>query len=455
MKKSKFLALLLAFAMLLSLAACGGSGNDAPKDNDASAPGQADDAAPGDTSAPDSSDPAGEPSKSVEDSDFFGPIYDEWSDMTDDELYQMALEEVAQFSGEDQEINIYATSSKMMKAEEDFEAAYPGLDVTIMDLDQDEVLGKCVLEANSGNIRGDVLQAKDVNGDVFFNYYEEGYMSAFYPKDISEKIDPMLLRYGYPLYASQSFWYYNTEAFPEGQPVNSWWQIIEKNEDGSQKYRLFTKEIGTETAYLSLFASFIVNADQMEKAYEDLYGEPLEYTYDGSDFEFEVPENNAGIEYMWRFSQMKMTFIGDGDELVQAVHNSTRDDPALCLASGGKIGNRDESGFNIAWLTNLTPYTGLENCEYMYVVEGCRHPAAARLFIRWITGGVDGESGGLKPFSKEGNWPVRNDVEGDWNPVTLAGSGAVGGDLAAINDVFLDTQDLWIYWLSISPNTIG
>lgn len=447
MKKSKLLALLLALVMLLSLAACGG-GNNTPAKNET--PSQSNNATPDKTDDPAPAAPADEPAK-AEDSSFFGPIYDEWSDMTDEELYQKALEEVADGS----EINIYATSSKMLKAEEKFEEAYPGLDLTIMDLDQDEVLEKCVLEANSGNIYGDVLQAKDVNGEVFFNYYEEGYMSAFYPKDISEKIDPMLLRYGYPLYASQSFWYYNTEAFPEGQPVSSWWQIIERNDDGSQKYRLFTKEIGSETAYLSLFASFIVNADQMEKAYEDLYGEPLEYTYDGSGFDFDVPENNAGVEYMWRFSQMKMTFIGDGDELVLAVHNSTRDDPALALASGGKIGNRDESGYNIAWLTNLTPYTGLENCEYMYVVNNCKHPAAARLFIRWITGGVDGKSGGLKPFSKEGNWPVRDDVDGDWNPVSLADSGAVGGDLAAINDVFLDTQDLWIYWLSISPNTVG
>ena len=297
MKKSKLLALLLALTMLLSLVACGGGNDDKQPDN--SQPSQSDNTGGDDAQQPadDKTDaPADEPVK-VEDSEFFGPIYDEWSEMTDDELYQKALEEVKDAP----EINIYATSSKMMKAEEDFEAAYPGLDLVIMDLDQDEVLEKCVLEANSGNIYGDVLQAKDVNGDVFFDYYEEGYMSAFYPKDISEKIDPMLLRYGYPLYASQSFWYYNTEAFPDGQPVTSWWQIIEKNDDGSQKYRLFTKEIGTETAYLSLFASFIVNADQMEKAYEDLYGEPLEYTYDGSGFEFEVPENNAGIEYMWRF----------------------------------------------------------------------------------------------------------------------------------------------------------
>ena len=352
MKKSKLLALLLALVMLLSLAACGGTGDEEKPDG--GQPSQ------GENKGGDAQEP-----ENVEDSEFFGPIYDEWSDMTDEELYQKALEEVKEYP----EINIYATSSKMMKAEEDFEAAYPGLDVVIMDMDQDEVLEKCMLEADSGNIFGDVLQAKDVNGNVFFDYYEEGYMSAFYPRDLSAKVDEDLLRYGYPLYASQSFWYYNTEAFPDEQPVTSWWQIIEKNEDGSQKYRLFTKEIGTETSYLSLFASFVVNADQMAQAYEDLYGEPLEYTYDGSGFDFEVPENNAGLEYMWRFSQMQMTFIGDGDELVQAVHNSTKDDPALCLASGGKIGNRDESGFNIAWLTNLTPYTGLENCEYMYVVN--------------------------------------------------------------------------------------
>ena len=377
--------------------------------------------------------------------DKFGPIYDDWSEKTDDELYEAA-------KAEGGELTVYATSSKMLKAEEKFEEAYPGIDLVIYDLDQDEVLSKCKVEAETGNITADVLQAKDVNGDVFFDFYEEGYCSAFYPKDISEHIDPDLLKYGYPLYASQSFWYYNTEAFPDGSPVNNWWQIIEKDENGNQKYRLFTKEIGQETAYLSLFASFIVNADQMAAAYEAAYGEPLEYTYDASSFEFPVPENNAGVEYLWRFSQMKMTFIGDGDELVLAVHNSTADDPALALASGGKIGNRDESGYNIAWCTGMAPYTGLENCEYMYVVEGSDSPAGARLFIRFITGGVDGKSGGLKPFQKEGNWAVRDDVESDWNPATLEECGAVEGDLQAIYGVYLDTQDMWTYWLAKNPN---
>lgn len=419
--KKRILSLLLALVMVLSLAACASTGTEAPQETVAD----------------------------VTQSDFYGPIYDEWSDMTDEELYALAKDEVAKNGP----INIYATSSKMLKEEEPFEELYAGLDVEVMDLDSDEVLEKCVLEANAQNVQGDVLQTKDVNGNVFFNYYEEGYMSAFYPKDICAHIDEAMLRYGYPLYASQAFWYYNTEAFPDGQPVTNWWQIIERKEDGTQKYRLFTKEIGTETAYLSLFASFIVNADQMEQAYKDLYGTDLEYTYDGSGFEFDVPENNAGIEYLWRFSQMQMQFISDGDDLVEAVHNSTADDPALCLASAGKIENREESGFNIGWLTGLAPYAGLLNQENLYVVANCKHPAGARLFIRFITGGADGKSGGLKPFTKQGNWPVRDDVEDKKNPATLDECGAVASDLASINDVYLDTQDLWIYWLSISPYT--
>ena len=190
----------------------------------------------------------------------------------------------------------------------------------------------------------------------------------------------------------------------------------------------------------------------MAQPYTDVYGEDLEYTYDASQFPFEVPENNAGVEYLWRFSQAKMTFIGDGDELVLAVHNSTADDPALALASAGKIGNRDESGYNIAWCTNLTPYNALLNVESMFAVAGCDNPAGARLFIRFVTGGADGKSGGLKPFSNEGNWMLRDDVEDDWNPEKLADLGARANDLDAIYWNYPNVQDMWTLWLNQNPN---
>ena len=389
------------------------------------------------------------PAMASEKDEFIGPIYDEWSEKTTDELYQEALEEGGP-------ITIYATSSKMLKVKDDFEEQFPGLTLEIQDLDNDEVIEKCRLEVDGENVYGDVLQAKDVNGQVFYEFYEDHYCDAYYPKDICEHIPETALMYGYPLYTSQSFWYYNTEEYPDEQPITNWWQIIETNEDGTPKWKLFTKEIAEETAYMSLFTSFIVNADQMEQAYEDLYGEPLEYTYptDGSwEFDFSQYENNAGVEYLWRFTQLAdtMTFIGDGDELVLAVHNS-ENGPTLALASAGKIENREESNYNIGWLTNLAPYTGLQNYECLYVVENCPHPAGARLFIRWVTGDTDGTSPGLKPFQKTGNWVVRDDIEDEDNPVPLKDTGAIDSDLEAIYNTFLDAQDMWHQWEYMALN---
>ena len=427
MKMKKFFALLLSLSMVLSLAACGSKGNS----NDSQTDGET------------ASDlHLGYDINTGE--NHYGPYYDEWSDKTDEELFEEALKE-------DTTINVYATSSKMMKVEEGFEAAYPGLDLVVSDLKTDEVLSKAKIEHDTGNITADVLQTKDVNGNVFHEWYNQDILEPYYPKDICSHIDEGYLKYGYPLYASQSMWYYNTKAFPDGQPIHSWWEIIEKNEDGTQKYRLFTKEIGQESAYLSLFASFINNADEMAQSYKDTYGKDLEYTYDASSFDFEVPENNAGVEYLWRFSQAKMTFISDGDELVLAVHNSTAEDPALCLASAGKIGNRDESGYDIAWCLNLEPYTALLNLECLFIAKGTNSPAGARLFIRYVTGGADGKSEGMKPFKKEGNWPVRDDVEDKKNPAQLSELGARANDLSAIYAIYPDVQDMWTYWLSKNP----
>ena len=424
MKMKKFFALLLSLSMVLSLAACGSKGNS----NDSQTDGET------------ASDlHLGYDINTGE--NHYGPYYDEWSDKTDEELFEEALKE-------DTTINVYATSSKMMKVEEGFEAAYPGLDLVVSDLKTDEVLSKAKIEHDTGNITADVLQTKDANGNVFHEWYNQDILEPYYPKDICSHIDEGYLKYGYPLYASQSMWYYNTKAFPDGQPIHSWWEIIEKNEDGTQKYRLFTKEIGQESAYLSLFASFINNADEMAHSYKDTYGKDLEYTYDASSFDFEVPENNAGVEYLWRFSQAKMTFISDGDELVLAVHNSTAEDPALCLASAGKIGNRDESGYDIAWCLNLEPYTALLNLECLFIAKGTNSPAGARLFIRYVTGGADGKSEGMKPFKKEGNWPIRDDVEDKKNPAELTELGARANDLSAIYDIYLDVQEMWTYWLS-------
>ena len=125
MKMKKFFALLLSLSMVLSLAACGSKGNSNDSQTD------------GETA---SALHLGYDINTGE--NHYGPYYAE-----------------------------YATSSKMMKVEEGFEAAYPGLDLVVSDLKTDEVLSKAKIEHDTGNITADVLQTKDVNGNVFHEWY--------------------------------------------------------------------------------------------------------------------------------------------------------------------------------------------------------------------------------------------------------------------------------------------
>ncbi len=369
------------------------------------------------------------------------PTNAEYNAKSGDEL----LEEAKAEGGK---LVVYATTSKMSKIAEAFMEEYPDFQVEVYDLDGGEGITKVVTEVDSGNIIADILQDADARGDIAFNYYGK-YLEAYYPEDICAHIDPSLLTYGMPFYTSLAFWYYNTDVYPDGAPVTNWWDIIELDENGNQKYELYSKEIGSESTYLALFSHFVSQPEDLAAAYEEKYGTPVEYTYP-DDLGFE--EENAGYEYLYRLSQLRMTFIGDGDEIVEAVGHSTADRPTLGLASGGKIGNRDDNGLPIAWVTDLAPYVSGQNTNYTFIVPGTDNPALARFFVRYMMGGDDGKGEGYKKVMKEGCWSVRDDYFNKKNPFSLADSGTVALNMEGIYDNYLDVSDFWTYWHDKSPN---
>jgi iron(III) transport system substrate-binding protein len=418
----KVLAALLALTLVVPLAACGSAGQSAGA---ASSGAAASAAASGSASG-----------------SFTVPTDQKYNDMTADQLYEEA-------KTEDKTIVVYCSNSKLTKIADAFMKQYPELTVEINDLDTGESLTKVVTEIDAGNPLCDMIQDSDNLGDVAFNYYGK-YVEAYYPTDICKQIDADRLTYGMPLYASMSYWYYNTAAFPDAAPVNNWWDIVETDASGKQKYALYGKDPGSEATYLALYSNFVAHPEELAKAYKDKYGKDVEYTYDASALGFEA--NNAGYEFLYRLSQMKMTFISDGDEIVEAVANSTKDAPALGLSSSGKLVDRDDNGWPIAWVTDLAPYTGTQNTSYVYTVTGCDSPAGARLFIRFMLGGDDGTGEGYQALMKAGNWSIRNDFTNDKNAFSLSDSQTIASDLSAVYNHYLDVSDFWTYWHDKSPN---
>ena len=396
----KILAVLAALCMILGLTACGGGTND--------------------STAATKDDGPGKVITGREAIDVIGEDGIDWNHMSMDELYEMAKKEGGT-------ITIYATTADADTARKYIRDKYPDLKFEYISCDTNTVMPKIEMEAQSGTPMADVLMVKDASGEVYNEYVQWDLVKIFYPADVCAHMTDEMIRFGLPTYSTFNPWFYNTRMYDK-VPITSWWDIVEGyNEDtqsfkdasgkNTQYWTIFSKDI-TAPSYAALWAQLISDSDKMAEQYKKQYGKDLVYTYHShlknTPGVMELPENNAGVELFWRFSQMTITPLADGDAVVEAVHDSVNG-PTLGLCSASKLDNskqcQGEGGMDIAWVTGLEPYTAQDAAAYSYVVSGCDNPAGARLYIKFLMGGDDGKSGCYTVFDKLGHWSARDDVE--------------------------------------------
>lgn len=385
-----------------------------------------------------------------------GPDYES---MDLDELLALTLEE-------DGVVTVYSTTTNAYTVIKKIEKQYPELKGKFLyvECDTNNVADRISMENESGNINADVLQVKDNSGEVFYELVGYGYLDIYQPTSVTEHVDPELLKYGMPAYAGFSPWYYNTEMYPDGCPLTSWWDIVEGYNTDTKSYKdasgkdtqfwtVFTKDI-TSASYAALWAQLIVDGDLMTEQYEKQYGKPLEFTYmeylSNSPGIMEFAENNGGVELFWRFSQLTQTELDDGDAVVEAVNKSMKG-PTIGLCSAGKRDNIN-SGATIEWVTGLEPYTAFMGCDYLYAVKGCDNPAGARFFILYSLGGPDGQSGGMDPFNARGTyWSTRDDYTFEFTPFTMEEVHLKAPSFEQIYKEYPNVKAYWLYWRSLAP----
>jgi iron(III) transport system substrate-binding protein len=401
----------------------------------------------GQNPTPTSSAPStGTPAPTKTEGPFAVPV-DKWSNMTDEELYKIALTEPKT------PITIYSISSKTATTCETFNKAYPGLTAGAQDMDQGPVLEKIKLEAKTGNPNADIAWLKDQSGEIYCDPTIMNLLEIYYPADISKHIDTRYLKYGLPVYAGLNMWYYSKKMYPDGPPIKNWWDVLEKDSSGKQKYALVLDNPSGNSTYMALYDEMIINPDLMAQAYKAKFGKDIEYTYDANQafglLNEKAPANNAGYEFLYRLSQMKLTFSTDGDTIVNSVQDSTV--PTLGFCSAGKIKNSTDEK-PIEWVSKLEPFLSVPGINNLYLLKNCKHPAGARLYIRYQMGGADGKGEGYKPLTGVGNWALRDDIDKGKNPFKIEETNALPTDIEGVNKIYDLSVEFWDYWLSKSPN---
>ena len=426
----KFIAVVLSILLFGAAAACsgGGDGNNNPQISD-------------------------EPKTGAEAIDVIGEDGIDWNHMTQEELYEMAKQEGGV-------VKIYATTTDANTAKKKIARDFPDVEWEFVQCDTDEVKGMIERDYDAGKIYADVLLVKDSSGEIYNDLVQYDIVKVYYPAEICKHIDPNLLKYGMPLYSTFNPWFYNTSAekgFPDGVPIESWWDIVkgynvdtksfkDANGNDTQYWHIYTKDIKAPS-YAALWAQLIVDSDALAQQYKDQYGEDLVITYTDklqNDSFKNFPENNAGVELFWRFSQMKTYELADGDAVATAVNESVNG-PTLGLCSASKLDNRD-MGMDIAWVTGLSPYTAQDAAAYVYVVSGCDNPAGARLYINYLLGGEDGQHGCYSTFDKLGHWSVRDDVPYMKSGIEYEEVGLKAPDFKQIFDYYSSVGRYWDLW---------
>ena len=398
----------LASAMLLGMCACGG-GDTPPATGDAAG-----------TTPPagDTAQQGGEQLTAWEES---SQIYA--TDETDAELYEKAKAEG--------KVTVYSISSRISKVAEAFNAKYPGVVCESFDIHTTELLEKVTREYDSGIHNADVVHIKDQDGSIYNEYVTSKKFYNFKPGDILSHIDPSLCEYSTPLYIELTQLFYNTEAYPDGSPIDTLWDLTKPEWSG----RVMLMNPTDDLAWGSWFTGFVTGdtPKQLEETYKEEFGEDLVIS-EGCE--------NAGYEFLKRLYENKPIYTSSNDEIAEAVGTPGQANPPVGFCASSKLRKAKDNGWTFAPV-NIKPNTSIPGINTVYVVEGSEHPNAAKLLIRFMMGGVDGDHTGNDPFNTLGGWPVRDDIAPAEGSVPYSELNVAEFDPMEIYENITLLQDFW------------
>ena len=258
-----------------------------------------------------------------------------YKDETPEELYEKAKKEG--------NVVVYSISARMKKVKESFEKQYPGVTLEVYNLPTNEVLEKISREYDSGIRAADVIHIKDQDGSLYLDYVQKGKFHNYKPADIIKHIDPKYCQRAMPFYMELNEWFYNDEAYPDGPPITSWWDLTKPEWKG----RVLVTNPLDNHSHMCIYVGLVLDADALADDYKRVFGE--EITLHGTE--------NAGYEFLKRFMENDPVFISSSSEMVEAVGTRGQERPPLAYASSSKMRERKEKGYALQVVSQIKPHT--------------------------------------------------------------------------------------------------
>ena len=304
----------------------------------------------------------------------------------------MSYEEIVERAMQEGQLLFYTVSSRGPDVAATFMARYPGIDVEVINISASELVERFYREFNAGIRNVDVVNVPDSDGAIWMEFVQGGMLHVYWPYDIMPYFDLRFAQTALPYFIEYITWFYNTEVFPDGQPINSWWDLLDPQWYG----RLISRHPLEHMDTLAVWITMIQNADDMAADYERVFGRPIVLS---------PGIETAAHEFIKRFFAQDVIFLSSSGDISRTI--GSVDEPMLGLSASTGF-RRIEAGYTFNIITELSPSLGLPAISNIYIAEEANNPFAAKLFVRYVS---DYHGEGFEPFNTQGGWSPRVDIE--------------------------------------------
>jgi iron(III) transport system substrate-binding protein len=265
------------------------------------------------------------------------------------------------------QLTVYSTTSRTVTAAEAFQAM-TGIEVEVVRLGEQDLIERAYQEGRAGVRNVDMIVVEDwpAAKELLAN---TGYFENYVPPNARARFEP---RYQEPLVLGfiNRIFGFNTEKH-DSDPFTNVWELTMPEYRG----HVMIRDVGITGEHQNAFTEWIRRSDELEAAYTELTGEPLEMT-----------EPNAGLEWIKRFLQNDPIIMTSDTRIGEAVGARGQDDPPYGMFYVFSK-HRDIPTLDLAIQEShaISPTLGYYYPIVLQLSSTARHPNAAKLFMEYLT----------------------------------------------------------------------